>query len=90
MSDDPLFLMYLFFSLAVHGREVELKHLEFEALLVLLTGPENMSDVGIATAVALPCSSIQQSHRGVVLLLLFLLSIDLNVALHVRPPLGKR
>lgn len=49
-----------------------------------------MSDVEMVTAVALPRSSIQQSHRGVVLLLLFLLSIDLNVALHVRPPLGKR
>lgn len=42
------------------------------------------------TAVALPRSSIPQSHRGVVLLLLFLLSIDLNGALHVRPPSGKR
>lgn len=46
--------------------------------------------VGKATAAVLPCSMIQQSHRGVVLLLLFLLSIDLNVALHVRLPLGKR
>lgn len=49
-----------------------------------------MRDVGIVTAAALPCSMIQQSHKGVVLLLLFLLSIDLNVALHVWLPLGKR
>lgn len=56
----------------------------------LIDRPKNMSDVGIAKAVALPCSSIQQSHKGVVLLLLFLLSIDLNAALHVWPPLGKK
>lgn len=35
-------------------------------------------------------AAIQQSHQGVVLLLLFLLSIDLNVVLHVCRPLGKR
>lgn len=49
-----------------------------------------MSNVKTVTAAALPCSLIQQSHKGVVLLLLFLLGIDLNVALHVWLPLGKR
>lgn len=44
----------------------------------------------MVTAVALPRSSIQQSHRGVVLLLLFLLSIDLNVALHVSASIGEK
>ena len=75
----------------------------FEAPLVLLTGLRNASDVGMVAAAAagLPCSSIQQSHRGVVLLLLFcvfffflfcfvLLSIDLNVALHVLASIGKK
>lgn len=48
-----------------------------------------MSDA-MLTAVVLPCSSIQQSHRGVVLLLLFLLCIDLNVALHVSASIGEK
>lgn len=71
-SSDPMFFNVFISLLIVHSREVEFKDISgnFEAPLVLLTGLRNASDVGMVAAAELPCSSIQQSHRGVVLLLL--------------------
>lgn len=84
------FLFIYFFYLIVHQTKVEFKHFGIWGSALLIDRPKNISNVRIVTTAALPYSSIRQSHRGVVLLLLFLLSIDLNVALHVWLPLGKR
>lgn len=85
-----IFFYVFFFFLTVHQRKVEFKHFGIWGIARPIDRPKNTSSVGIATAAPLPRSSIQQSHKGVVLLLLFLLSIDLNVPLHVGPSLGKR